>query len=132
MPRVPDELPPSTLLASLPWWVVLEHEPAASPAYPSSLTSPGCLVLDTDGVTCLAVFTDEDLAERFVRAANFPGRAVAAREPEAFLALLRTVPPVCTYAAFDPPAKVGARARWVVPLEQVRGAMEFLKRETEG
>ena len=129
MPRVPDELPPNTFLASLPWWVVLGHDPAAAPASP---TSPGYLVLDTDGVTCLAVFTDEDLAERFVRAVGFGGGPLPVDSPPQFAALARRLPPICTCCAFDPPPKVGGRARWVVPLEQVLRALKRAQADAEG
>src|SRR3712207_6050697 len=81
-----DLLPPGMFLASMPWWVLRDDAAA------------GYVVLAAaDGGTCLAVFTDEDLADRFAVATGFAGRAVAAGTPGEFLALLAGVPPVCTY-----------------------------------
>ena len=116
-PEPEDELPANAFLASLPWWVVLGRD-AQDP------DSPGYLVLDADGSTCLAVFTDEDLAQRFVRAVGFDGGPLPVDTPEQFARLLRRLPAFCTYAMFDPPPKVGARARWVVPLDDVLRALE--------
>jgi hypothetical protein len=116
-PASEEELSANTFLASLPWWVVLGRDAAAP-------DSPGYLVLDADGSTCLAVFTDEDLAQRFVHAAGFEGGPLPVDTPEQFARLRRRLPEICTYAMFDPPAKVGARARWVVPLSDVLRALE--------
>ena len=135
-------LPPGAFLAPFPWWVVLDGNTAAAvSAEPGSgrLTvsvrpgaSAGYLMLDAaDGSTCLAVFTDEDLAQRFVASAalDFPAVAAALEAPDQFLSLLDTLPRVCSYAAFDPPARVGGRARWVVGLSQVR---RVLRRWADG
>src|SRR5206468_7486113 len=92
---------------------------------------PGYLVLDADGSTCLAVFTDEDLAQRFVDDVGFDGGPLPVDTPEHFLGLARRLPPVCQYAAFDPPSRVGARARWVVPLGEVVRAVEEARREDD-
>lgn len=126
-PEAADAIPPNAFLASFPWWVVATRlegvgDEGAVRLGPDS----GFLVLDAaDGSTCLAVFTDEDLAERFVAGSGFPGRPVDIETPRRFVAVARHVPPVCTHAAFDPPPQVGGRARWVVPLKQVLAAMEF-------
>ena len=128
MPRVPDELPPNAFVASLPWWVVLGHEPPSSVAPPEPAT--GYLVLDTEGTTCLAVFPDEDLAERFVRAVGFGGGPLPVDTPRQFAALAARLPPICTCCAFDPPPKVGGRARWVVPLAQVTAALKAAEGES--
>ena len=113
-----DALPPGMFLAPMPWWVLRDDAAA------------GYVVLDAaDGVTCLAVFTDEDLADRFAAATGFAGRSVATARPADFLDLLRGVPPICTYAAFDPPGRVGGRARWVVPLARVRAVLTALAAE---
>ena len=111
----PDDLPPGAFLATMPWWVVLGREDRGE--------VPGYLVLDADGSTCLAVFTDEDLAQRFVGDVAFDGGALPVDTPEQFLHLARRLPAVCQYAAFDPPSRVGARARWVVPLSEVARAL---------
>jgi hypothetical protein len=116
----PDDLPPDAFLASMPWWVVLGREGAGSGAGDEA---PGYLVLDADGSTCLAVFTDEDLAQRFVDDVAFDGGPLPVETPEQFLGLTRRLPAVCQYAAFDPPSRVGARARWVVPLTEVARAL---------
>ena len=124
-----DDIPPDAFLASFPWWVVATRlevvgDEGAVRLGPDS----GFLVLDAaDGSTCLAVFTDEDLAERFVAGSGFPGRPVGIETPRRFVAVARHVPPVCTHAAFDPPATIGGRARWVVALKQVLAAMEFVE-----
>jgi hypothetical protein len=129
-----DDIPPDAFLASFPWWVVATRlqvvgDEGAVRLGPDS----GFLVLDAaDGSTCLAVFTDEDLAERFVAGSGFPGRPVGIETPRRFVAVARHVPPVCTHAAFDPPPQVGGRARWVVPLKQVLAAMEFVEPAGEG
>ena len=120
----PDDLPPGAFLASLPWWVVLGREDRGE--------VPGYLVLDADGSTCLAVFTDEDLAQRFVGDVRFDGGPLPVDTPEQFLHLVRRLPAICQYAAFDPPSRVGARARWVVPLTEVRRALEVAREEFEG
>lgn len=122
----PDDLPHDAFLASMPWWVVLGRERLAQGE------QPGYLVLDADGSTCLAVFTDEDLAQRFVGDVGFDGGPLPVDTPEQFLHLARRLPPVCQYAAFDPPARVGARARWVVPLTEVARALEAAREEFEG
>jgi hypothetical protein len=115
MSDLPEELPQDAFLASMPWWVVLGRD-ADAPGQPEA---PGYLVLDADGSTCLAVFTDEDLARRFVDDVGFAGGPLPVDAPEQFESLARRLPPICQYAAFDPPSRVGARARWVVPLAEV-------------
>ena len=116
-----DALPPGMFLAPMPWWVLRDDAAA------------GYVVLDAaDGATCLAVFTDEDLADRFAADTGFVGRAVAARGPADFLALLGGLPPLWPYAAFDPPGRVGGRARWVVPLPRVRAVLTALGAEADG
>jgi len=52
--------------------------------------------------------------------------------PEQFLGLARRLPAICQYAAFDPPSRVGARARWVVPMTEVTQALQAARDETEG
>jgi hypothetical protein len=123
-PAPEDDLPVNAFLASLPWWVVLGRD-SQDP------DSPGYLVLDADGSTCLAVFTDEDLAQRFVGAVDFDGGPLPVNTPEQFVRLLRRLPAICTYAMFDPPPKVGARARWVVPLTEVLRALEEARERME-
>ena len=123
-PASEDHLPANTFLASLPWWVVLGRDAQTG-------DSPGYLVLDADGSTCLAVFTDEDLAQRFVGAVGFEGGPLPVDTPEQFARLLRRLPTFCTYAMFDPPPKVGARARWVVPLTEVLRALEEARERME-
>ncbi len=54
-----------------------------------------------------------------------------AAAPADFLDLLRAVPPICTYVAFDPPGEVGGRARWVVPLPRVRAVLTAIRAATE-
>lgn len=124
-----DELPSNAFLASLPWYVVLGREGLGRG--PGASGAPGYLVLDADGSTCLAVFTDEDLAQRFVSAAAFDGGPLPVETPEQFVRLLRRLPAICTYAAFDPPPKVGARARWVVPLLEVLRALDAAQRDVD-
>jgi hypothetical protein len=120
--KLPDEIPHNAFLASMPWWVVSRRRGGEGAAGGGA----GYLVLDADGSTCLAVFTDEDLAERFTRTVGYDGRPAAARTPRQFIALAAGLPPVCTYVAFDPPPKVGGRARWVVPLRQVLTALDVI------
>ena len=120
MSELPDELPAGAFLASMPWWVVLGRGAADL----AGSQHPGYLVLDADGSTCLAVFTDEDLALRFIGDAGFDGGPLPVDTPEQFMNLARRLPAVCQYAAFDPPARVGARARWVVALTEVRRALQ--------
>lgn len=125
MSDLPEDLPPNAFLATMPWWVVLgrEHEDARDAASEAG-ERPGYLVLDADGSTCLAVFTDEDLAQRFVGDVGFDGGPLPVDTPDQFLGLARRLPEICQYAAFDPPSRVGARARWVVPLTEVARALE--------
>ena len=125
MSDLPDEMPADTFLASMPWWVVLGRDDAGT------TDSPGYLVLDADGSTCLAVFTDEDLAQRFVRDVEFDGGLLPVETPEQFWQLARRLPAICTYAAFDPPPRVGGRARWVVPLNEVLRALAAAQRKFE-
>ena len=117
-----SDLPPGAFLASMPWWVVLGREGPGS-------EFPGYLVLDVDGGTCLAVFTDDDLAHRFVTEVDFDGGPLPVETPGQFMSLAARLPAICTYAAFDPPPRVGGRARWVVPLKEVRRALEQARRE---
>ncbi|HEX8911765.1 MAG TPA: hypothetical protein VF796_05355 [Humisphaera sp.] len=108
-PDFPDDapLPPGMFLATMPWSVL--RVSGDGPA--------GYVVIDaTDGSTCLALFTDDDLAERFVRDAGVTADVAAVDSPAAFAELVLHLPPICTHASFDPPATVGGRARWVVPL----------------
>ena len=126
MPELPEELPPGAFVASMPWWVVLGRGSADGP----DAQRPGYLVLDADGSTCLAVFTDEDLAQRFVGDVSFDGGPLPVETPEQFLGLARRLPAICQYAAFDPPSRVGARARWVVPLTEVARALRAARDET--
>src|SRR5437016_2836282 len=131
MSDVPEELPGGAFLASMPWWVVLGGGADAGGGAAES-QQPGYLVLDADGSTCLALFTDEDLAQRFVDEAGFDGGPLPVDTPEQFLRLVRRLPAVCEYAAFDPPARVGARARWVVTLPDVLRALEAVRDQSEG
>ena len=121
-----DDLPAGAFLAPMPWWVVLGRQDADAGADPGSA---GYLVLDVDGGTCLAVFTDEDLAQRFVKEVQFEGGPLPVETPDQFWQLARRLPRICTYAAFDPPPKVGGRARWVVPLVDVLKALVAAQRE---
>ena len=122
MSDLPEELPAGAFLASMPWWVVLSSGDGAD-------AGPGFLVLDADGSTCLAVFTDEDLAQRFVEAVEFEGGPLPVDTPRQFVSLARRLPQFCEYAAFDPPPHVGARARWVVPIREVLAAVEAADRQ---
>ena len=133
MSDLPEDLPPDAFLATMPWWVVLgrEHE-EANAARADGGESPGYLVLDADGSTCLAVFTDEDLAQRFVGDVGFDGGPLPVDTPEQFLGLAGRLPAICEYAAFDPPSRVGARARWIVPLTEVARALEAARDEVNG
>jgi hypothetical protein len=128
MPELPEELPPGAFVASMPWWVVLGR----GRGDPPDALRPGYLVLDADGSTCLAVFTDEDLAQRFVGEVGFDGGPLPVETPEQFLRLAGRLPDFCRYAAFDPPSRVGARARWVVALAEVSRALEAARDEGEG
>src|SRR4051795_10584661 len=129
MAELPDDLPPGEFLASMPWWVVLGSERGDPDGAEGR---PGYLVLDADGSTCLAVFTDEDLAQRFVDESGFDGGPLPVDTPAQFLGLVRRLPSICEYAAFDPPSRVGARARWVVTLAEVARALEAAHDEREG
>jgi hypothetical protein len=128
MPELPEELPPGAFVASMPWWVVLGRGSGDAP----DAQRPGYLVLDADGSTCLAVFTDEDLAQRFVGDVGFGGGPLPVETPEQFISLARRLPAICQYAVFDPPSRVGARARWVVALAEVSRALEAARDEAEG
>jgi hypothetical protein len=77
------------------------------------------------------VFTDDDLAQRFVKEVEFDGTPLAVETPEQFWQLARRLPTICTYAAFDPPARVGGRARWVVPLGDVLQALAAAQGESD-
>src|SRR3954471_563644 len=106
MAELPEELPSNAFLASMPWWVVLGREGSGgAEGAEGGGGPPGYLVLDADGSTCLAVFTDEDLALRFVGAVEFDGGPLPVNTPEQFTRLLRRLPPICTYAMFDPPPR---------------------------
>ena len=134
MPEHPDDLPADAFLATMPWWVVLgrEHQAPGAAGGEAGGEAPGYLVLDADGSTCLAVFTDEDLAQRFVGDVGFDGGPLPVSTPDQFLHLARRLPAICEYAAFDPPARVGARARWVVPLTEVARALEAARDAADG
>ena len=127
MAELPEELPPGAFVASMPWWVVLGRGSADAP----DAQRPGYLVLDADGSTCLAVFTDEDLAQRFVGEVGFDGGPLPVETPQQFIRLARRLPDFCRYVAFDRPSKVGARARWVVALGEVSRALEEAEGESE-
>jgi hypothetical protein len=127
MSDLPEELPPNAFLASMPWWVVLGRDNEGGEP-----DAPGYLVLDADGSTCLAVFTDEDLAQRFIDDVGFAGGPLPVNVPEQFESLARRLPPICQYAAFDPPSRVGARARWVVPLTEVLEALSRARDVQDG
>jgi hypothetical protein len=132
MAELPEELPSNAFLASMPWWIVLGREGSGgAEGAEGGGGLPGYLVLDADGSTCLAVFTDEDLALRFVGEAGFDGGPLPVETPEQFLRLAGRLPEVCQYAAFDPPSRVGARARWVVALAEVARALEAAREEGE-
>ena len=132
MAELPEDLPPGAFLASMPWWVVLGREHQDQAAVAAGRDAPGYLVLDADGSTCLAVFTDEDLAQRFVDDVGFDGGPLPVDTPEQFLGLAGRLPEICQYAAFDPPSRVGARARWVVSLPEVARALEAARDEADG
>ena len=132
MAELPEELPTGAFLASMPWWVVLGRGGGdAGDGADHSGEPPGYLVLDADGSTCLAVFTDEDLAQRFVGDVDFDGGPLPVDTPEQFVSLAGRLPPICQYAAFDPPSRVGARARWVVSLPEVLRALKRARDEAD-
>jgi hypothetical protein len=64
--------------------------------------------------------------------ARFDGGPLPVDTPEQFLRLVGRLPQVCQYAAFDPPSRVGARARWVVPLAEVSRALEAARDDATG
>ena len=132
MSELPEELPAGAFLASMPWWVVLGGGRDEGEDSGEDSQRPGYLVLDADGSTCLAIFTDEDLAQRFVDESGFDGGPLPVDTPAQFLGLVRRLPSICEYAAFDPPSRVGARARWVVTLAEVARALEAAHDEREG
>jgi hypothetical protein len=122
-----DELPDGAFFTSFPWWVVLTGRTSDGDGDARPGPDSGFVVLDADGSTCLAVFTDEDLAARFVDGSGLrQGAATQLESPRAFLEMARFLPPVCQYVAFDPPPRVGARARWVLALADVMKVLEPL------
>jgi hypothetical protein len=121
MGELPEELPSGSFLASMPWWVVLGREGRGQAE--EGRGEPGYLVLDADGSTGLAVFTDADLALRFGGEVGFDGGPLPVETPGQFMRLAGRLPVYCRYVAFDPPARVGARARWVVELGEVGRAL---------
>ena len=128
VPDDPDSLPDDAFFTSFPWWVILTGRGGAGPARVGH--DSGFVVLDADGSTCLAVFTDEDLAARFVDGSGLrQGMATPLESPRAFLEMARFLPPVCQYVAFDPPPRVGARARWVLALADVMKVLEPLSED---
>ena len=108
--HVGDDLRPGEFWLQLPVWVV---EPAGAGSH-------GAVTLGaSDGTWSLVLFTDEDLAQRFMRDADLPGRTRPVSTPADLRALIQRFEPQCRYVAFDPPPRVGGRARWVIPAHQV-------------
>ena len=106
-------LAPGSFFATFPWFVIQASGPRTAEPI-------GYLMLDVEGGTCLAVFTDEDLADRFIRSTEFAnGSTRALDDPGEFIGLVNWLPDLCRYIAFDPPGQVGGRARWIVPLSDV-------------
>lgn len=129
VPDDPHSLPADAFFTTFPWWVVLTGR-GGGDARPGP--NSGFVVLDADGSTCLAVFTDEDLATRFVDGSGLrQGMATSVESPRAFLEMAQFLPPVCQYVAFDPPPRVGARARWVLALAEVLRVLEPLSEDED-
>ena len=107
------EAAPGEFHVVFPVWAVVD--PAA-----------GCVaVRGPAGMFCLALFTDEDLARRFAREGGLGAGIGGVDSAKGLARLIDSQPPQVTHVAFDPPARAGAVARWVLPrgevLRQVRG-----------
>src|SRR4051794_12150017 len=132
MSELPEELPAGGFFGSMPWGGVLGGGRGEGGDSGGDSPRPRHPVLDADGRTGPALFTDEDLAQRFVDESGFDGGPLPVDTPAQFLGLVRRLPSICEYAAFDPPSRVGARARWVVTLAEVARALEAAHDDREG
>lgn len=112
---------------SLPLWFILDRaglevDDEAGMAIPDGEMN-FYTIEGTDREPCVALFTDEDLAQRFAEESTDEGEAaavVAALDtPEQLLETLTMFAHQCPYVAFDASGRVGSVAKWVVPIHEV-------------
>ena len=108
---------------SLPLWFILDRaglevDDEAGMAIPDGEMN-FYTIEGTDKEPCVALFTDEDLAQRFAEESTEESVVAALDTPEQLLETLTMFARQCPYVAFDASGRVGSVAKWVVPIDEV-------------
>jgi hypothetical protein len=108
---------------SLPLWFILDRaglelDDEAGMAIPGQEMN-FYTIEGTDAEPCVALFTDEDLAQRFVDETTNEAVVAALDTPEQLVETLAIFARQCPYVAFDASGRVGSVAKWVVPIHDV-------------
>jgi hypothetical protein len=122
-----DDVSEAQFYAQFPLWYLATDGPvpAADPSLRARIPH-GFIGGEADGTGFVAVFTDTDLAERFVTANDLNGAALRRiRDARHFLKLLGRFPPEATHVSFDP-GGVGSMARVLIPVGTLAGTLREL------
>jgi hypothetical protein len=116
-------MPSRNFLFSLPLWFILDRaglevDDEAGMAIPDGEMN-FYTIEGTDKEPCVALFTDEDLAQRFAEESTDEAVVAALDTPEQLLETLTMFARQCPYVAFDASGRVGSVAKWVVPIDEV-------------
>jgi hypothetical protein len=116
-------MPSRNFLFTLPLWFILDRA-GLELDDEAGMATPGqemnfYTIEGTDQEPCVALFTDEDLAQRFVDETTSQAVVAALDTPEQLLETLSIFARQCPYVAFDASGRVGSVAKWVVPIGEV-------------
>lgn len=116
-------MPSRNFFFSLPLWFILDRaglevDDEAGMAIPDGEMN-FYTIEGTDEEPCVALFTDEDLAQRFAEESTEESVVAALDTPEQLLETLTMFARQCPYVAFDASGRVGSVAKWVVPIDEV-------------
>jgi hypothetical protein len=116
-------MPSRNFFFSLPLWFILDRaglelDDEAGMAIPGQEMN-FYTIEGTDQEPCVALFTDEDLAQRFADETTAQAVVAALDTPEQLLETLSIFARQCPYVAFDASGRVGSVAKWVVPIGDV-------------
>lgn len=116
-------MPSRNFFFSLPLWFIMDRD-GVELDDEAGMAIPGqemnfYTIEGTDREPCVALFTDEDLAQRFVDETTNEAVVAALDTPEQLLETLSIFARQCPYVAFDASGRVGSVAKWVVPIGEV-------------
>lgn len=116
-------MPSRNFFFSLPLWFIMDRA-GLDLDDEAGMVIPGqemnCYTIEgNDAEPCVALFTDEDLAQRFVDETTNEAVVAALDTPEQLIETLSIFARQCPYVAFDASGRVGSVAKWVVPISEV-------------